>query len=115
MFDHVPLLSLLIWTPVIGAVVVLLTGGDAHADKARWLALITSIITMALCIPLYLGFNNNTYLMQFQEHLPWIPAYGIYYDLGVDGISAPLIILTVFTTLLVVIAAMKNQGLYSTE
>lgn len=108
MFDHLPLLSLLIWTPVIGAVLVLLTGGDTHAQKARWIALMTSIITLALCIPLYWGFSNNTYLMQFQEHFPWIPAYGIHYDLGVDGISAPLIILTVFTTLLVVIAAWQT-------
>jgi NADH-quinone oxidoreductase subunit M len=105
MLTHIPLLSLLIWFPILGAILVLFTGGDQNAEKARWIALFVSIITVLLCIPLYLGFNGQTYVMQFQEHLPWIPAYGIHYDLGVDGISAPLIILTAFTTLLVVIAA----------
>jgi NADH-quinone oxidoreductase subunit M len=108
MFDHIPLLSLLIWIPVTGAIAVLLTGGDKQAQKARWIALITSLLTLALCIPLYWGFSNTTYAMQFQEHHVWIPAYGIFYDLGVDGISAPLIILTIFTTLLVIIAAWQT-------
>lgn len=100
-----PLLSLLIWLPVIGAVLVLFTGGDKNASLARWIALLTSLVTLSLCIPLYRGFNGQYYTMQFQEHLQWIPVYGINYSLGVDGISAPLIILTVFTTLLVVIAS----------
>ncbi len=100
-----PLLSLLIWLPVIGAILVLFTGGDKNATVARWIALLTSLITLALCLPLYTGFDGQSYAMQFQEHLNWIPVYGINYNLGVDGISAPLIILTVFTTLLVVIAS----------
>jgi NADH-quinone oxidoreductase subunit M len=99
------LLSLLIWIPILGSVLILLTGGDKNANKARWIALITSLITVMLCIPLYLLFDNNTYLMQFQENLMWIYPFNIHYSLGVDGISAPLIMLTAFTTLLVVIAA----------
>jgi NADH-quinone oxidoreductase subunit M len=46
--------------------------------------------------------------MQFQEHFAWIPTYGMYYSLGVDGISMPLIMLTVFTTLLVVLASWQT-------
>jgi len=99
------LLSLLIWLPVVGAIVVLLTGSDKNANTARWIALITSVITLLLCIPLYMGFNGASYAMQFQEHYNWVPVYGITYSLGVDGISCPLIILTIFTTLLVVIAS----------
>jgi NADH-quinone oxidoreductase subunit M len=94
--------------PVFGAIAVLLTGGDHHANRARFIALITSLITLALCVPLYVGFDGSAYAMQFQEHLPWITAYGINYNLGVDGISAPLIILTTFTTLLVVIAGWQT-------
>jgi NADH-quinone oxidoreductase subunit M len=100
-----PLLSLLIWLPVLGAIIVLLTGSDKNANTARWIALATSIITLLLCIPLYMGFDGQSYLMQYQEHYQWVPVYGITYSLGVDGISAPLIILTIFTTLLVVIAS----------
>lgn len=99
------LLSLLIWLPVLGAIIVLVTGRDEKANRSRWIALVTSVITFSLCIPLFLGFNGHSYAMQFQEHYSWIPVYGINYNLGVDGISAPLIILTVFTTLLVVIAS----------
>jgi len=104
MLDHY-LLSLLIWIPVVGAIMVLMTGGDKHAEKARYIALFTSIITLLLCVPLYLDFSNTTFQMQFQEHLAWISTYGIHYDLGVDGISTPMIMLTAFTTLLVIIAS----------
>lgn len=100
-----PLLSLLIWIPVIGGIVVLFTGGDRYAARARVIALIFSLINIALCIPLYLHFDHHTYAMQFTENLTWIPAYGIHYALGVDGISLPLIFLTVFTTLLVILAS----------
>lgn len=104
MFLHLPLLSILIWSPIAGAIAVLFTGGDKNAHLARWIALLTSLISLSFCIPFYAAFNNTTFHMQFQEHVSWITAYGINYALGVDGISAPLIILTTFTTLLVVIA-----------
>lgn len=105
---HWPLLSLFIWLPVIGGIVVLFTGGDKNAARARYIALFFALINVALCIPLYLHFDFNTYTMQFQENVAWIPAYGIRYALGVDGISVPLIMLTVFTTLLVVLASWET-------
>lgn len=108
MLNHIPLLSLLIWLPVLGSVIVLLLSNDQHPNRARVAALITSIITVALCIPLYLGFDTSTSAMQFVEHLDWIPSYGIHYDLGADGISLPLIILTNYTTLLVILASWET-------
>lgn len=104
MFQHF-LLSILIWLPILGAAVVLATGGDEHPMRARVIALVTAVICLLLCIPLYLGYDSSTPAMQFQENLSWIPAYGIFYHLGVDGISVPLIILTNFTTILVIMAA----------
>ena len=101
-----PILSVLIWLPIVGAILVLLTGRhDVHANKARWIALIVSGMVFIVSLILYKNFDNTHYLMQFQEHHGWIPVYGINYNLGVDGISAPLIILTAFTTLLVIIAS----------
>lgn len=105
MFEHWPLLSLLIWLPVVGAVVVLLFGNDKHPNTSRTLALITSIVTLLLCVPLYLNFNESTAALQFTEHFAWIPSFNINYDLGVDGISLPLILLTCFTTLIVILAS----------
>jgi NADH-quinone oxidoreductase subunit M len=93
---------------MLGGVLVLTLGGKEHPERARVIALITALICLILCIPLYLNFNTNTYAMQFQEHVSWIPAYNINYALGVDGISLPLIILTNFTTLLVILAAWRS-------
>lgn len=105
---HLPLLSLLIWVPVLGAVLLLLFAHrDDQANLARTIALITSVVAGLLCIPLYLGFNTQTAAMQFVENLNWIPAYGIRYALGVDGISMPLILLTCFTTFIVVLSSWK--------
>lgn len=104
MWLHSSLLSLLIWLPVLGAVIVLATGGDKNANAARVIASITAIINLALCVPLYLGFDASSYAMQFQEDRLWIEAYKIHYALGVDGISLAMIILTNFTGLLVILA-----------
>ncbi len=108
MFSHIPLLSLLIWLPIAGGVAVLLTGGDENAKLARTIAIATIMISILLCVPLYLGFDNNSYKMQFTEVVPWIAAYDIKYSLGVDGISMPMIILSTFTSLVVVLAACRS-------
>jgi NADH-quinone oxidoreductase subunit M len=98
------LLSILIWLPILGGVLVLLLG-DARLQAAKWVALLTSIATLALCMPLYLGFDGSTAAYQFQQNLPWIPAFHADYHLGVDGIALPLILLTAFITVPVIIAA----------
>lgn len=105
------LLSLLIWLPIFGAFVVVAIKGDAHPNRARVVALIISLLSITLCIPLYLGFNPELSSMQFQENVPWITAFNINYALGVDGISLLLILLTIFTTLLVILSAWRSINL----
>jgi NADH-quinone oxidoreductase subunit M len=104
MLTDFPLLSLLIWLPLVGAFLVLATGGDKNANIARGIAVATAIINLLLCIPLYLGFDPGRYDMQWMEDHLWIRAYQIHYMLGIDGISLIMIMLTNFTGLLVVIA-----------
>ena len=104
MFADFPILSLAIWLPIIGGILVLTASGDKHAPMARMLSLIVSIATFIVTIPLYTQFDNSTYQMQFTETHSWISTYKIYYSLGIDGISMPLIILTSFTTVFVIIA-----------
>lgn len=99
------LLSGLIGLPLLGAILVLASNGDSHPNRARIIALITSLMTLGLAFELVAKFATDTAAMQFQEYIPWIKAYGIHYALGVDGISMPLIVLSCFTTLLVVLAA----------
>lgn len=101
---NTPILTLLIWLPLLGAVLVLCTGSDKHANSARTIAVIIAVANLLLCIPLYLGFDAGRYDMQFTEDHLWIRAYQIHYALGVDGISLIMIALTNFTGLLVVIA-----------
>jgi len=98
-----PILSVVIWLPIIGGLLVL-GSGDREPNITRWLALLVSILTFVLSIPLYTGFDVSTAQMQFVENLPWIPAFDVNYHLGVDGISMPLILLTTFVTILVIIA-----------
>ncbi len=104
MFSNV-LLSLLIWVPVLGAIPVLMFGKKGQENIARTITLIIGIITFALCLPLYFHFDTSSSAMQFREHLTWISSLNIHYDLGVDGISMPLIILTSFTNLIVILAS----------
>jgi len=98
------LLSLLIWLPVAGGLVVLFLG-DRGIRVGRWVALITSVVVFGASIPLWTGFDPSTFELQFREQLPWIPALHSTYYLGVDGISMPLILLTTLITVPVVVAA----------
>jgi NADH-quinone oxidoreductase subunit M len=97
------LLSLLIWLP-IGTGVLILLLGDRNVVAGRWLALLGSLATLALVVPLWSSFDPSTAALQFPENLPWIPRFNAAYALGVDGISMPLIVLTAFMTVPVVIA-----------
>ena len=98
-----PLLSTVVWLPIIGGALVLISG-DKSPNVSRWLALLVSVLTFAVSIPLYTQFDSSTAAMQFVEKAAWVPQFGVNYYLGVDGISMPLIILTTFITILVVIA-----------
>ncbi len=102
--SDLPLLSLVIWLPIIGGLVVLAVGAKENNSAARWSALVVSVITFLVSVPLFTAFDTSTAAMQFEEKISWIPAFNVYYHLGVDGISMPLILLTTFITVLVVIA-----------
>jgi NADH-quinone oxidoreductase subunit M len=101
---NIPLLSILTWLPIAGGI-VLLALGEQRVAAARWLALLVALLTLALCVPLYLGFDGSTAAYQLVERQPWISAFHADYHLGVDGISLPLIVLTAFITVPVIIAA----------
>jgi NADH-quinone oxidoreductase subunit M len=99
-----PILSVLIWLPIVGGVVMLALG-DRGAALGRWVALLTTAVTFGISTLLWVYFDSSTALMQFTEQLNWIPSLHSYYSLGVDGIAMPLILLTTFITPLVVIAS----------
>ena len=110
-----PLISIIIWLPVIGGIVVLLLG-DSYKEAARFAALFFASATLILCLSLVAGFDKTLASMQFVERATWIPSFNIFYHVGVDGIALPLILLTALMSLLVVIAAwqviQKNVAQY---
>ncbi len=99
-----PLLSLAIWLPIIGGVVVLATGSDRNAPLQRMISLLVAVLGFLVTIPLFTGFDTSTSQMQFVELAPWIPYFNINYFLGVDGISVLFVLLNSFITIMVVIA-----------
>ena len=102
-----PLLSLAIWLPIVGGLLVLTTGSDRNAGLARLLAMGVAVAGFLVTLPLYIGFDVTTSAMQFSELRSWIPRFNIHYRLGVDGISVLFVLLNSFITPLVVLAGWK--------
>jgi NADH-quinone oxidoreductase subunit M len=100
----VPLLSIVIWLPILAGAAVLALGSVERVQQAKVVALVATGLTFVLSIPLYTGFDLGTAQMQFVERAEWIARFNAEYYLGVDGISMPLILLTTFLTPFVVVA-----------
>ena len=99
------ILSFSIWLPIAFGVAVLFTANDNKPCLTRWLALAGSIASFLVTIPLYTHFNFADGGFQFQERFLWIASFNIHYHLGADGLAVPLILLTSFTTVIVVLSA----------
>ena len=102
--SNLPILSMLVWTPIIGGVWALIAG-DRQEQTVKYFSLAVSILTFIFSIALYYQFDNSYAGMQFVEETSWISAFDIKYHIGVDGIALPLILLTTFTTILVILSA----------
>src|SRR4030095_7891260 len=99
------LLSVAIWLPIVIGCVLLAMGRDENANTVRWIALIGSIASFLVTLPLISRFDMKTAAVQFEEKLPWIERFNVFYYLGVDGISVWFVLLTAFITVVVVISA----------
>ncbi|MDC8015245.1 NADH-quinone oxidoreductase subunit M [Tahibacter soli] len=104
MFANWPLLSLIIWLPIVAAVPTLLAG-DKRPDSARWIALAATVLTFLLSLAILPNFDASSAAMQLQEKHLWISVLNVHYHLGVDGISVALVLLTTFTSVLVIVGA----------
>ncbi|MBF0218459.1 MAG: NADH-quinone oxidoreductase subunit M [Gammaproteobacteria bacterium] len=105
MFADLPLLSITIWLPIVGGLLVLMVGSERNNGfEAKVIALLVSLVTFVASIPLFTQFDSSSWQMQFTELAPWITTVEVNYHLGVDGFSMPLILLTTFMTIIVVIA-----------
>src|SRR6185369_4352867 len=95
-----PILSSLVLLPVVGALLLLFVRGDDErsAVVVRKIALVISLLVFAETLLLWSRFNAASADFQFVERHGWIPAFGIEYFVGVDGISLLLLVLTGFLT-----------------
>src|SRR3970040_854632 len=102
--SNLPLLSLLIWLPILGGFATLAFGNE-RASAARWFATMVAVVTLALSLLLFTGFDLANPGMQFVEDREGIAPSHIRPHLGADGISAALIGLTTLTSMLVLVSA----------
>jgi NADH-quinone oxidoreductase subunit M len=98
------ILSLLIFIPIIGAILVALLPRERQ-DGLKWLAFITSLINLAVSLLLYFNFVNDAPDYQFEEIYPWIPSLNIGYHVGIDGLSLFLVLLTTFLSAISILSS----------
>lgn len=102
-----PVLSLITFLPLVGALICMtIRGEDAVvAQNARWTALWTSLITLALSLILWARFDAGTAEFQFIERAEWLPEFGVGYHMGVDGISVLFVLLSTLLTPICILAS----------
>lgn len=104
MFDSLPILSLLIFTPLAGALIVSLIPKQ-NTGLMRGVTLGVTLLVFVISLPLFFNFDNARIAFQFEEQLEWIPAMRATYHVGVDGISLLMVMLTTFLSPLVILSS----------
>jgi NADH-quinone oxidoreductase subunit M len=102
--DNFPILSTITYLPLVGALVIFLWA-TMSPETTRRVALVTSVLTFLASLVMLANFDTGTSEMQMTEHVTWLPRVGINYDMGVDGLS---VFLVVMTTLLSVLAIVQS-------
>jgi len=105
LFDNIPILSIILFLPALGAIVLALFPKSANWVKVT--AAIFSGIAFILALILFIAFDRSAGGLQFVEQATWIPAINSQYFLGVDGLSMPLFLLTTFLGFLSVFISWK--------
>ncbi|OJW25978.1 MAG: NADH-quinone oxidoreductase subunit M [Rhodospirillales bacterium 69-11] len=102
-----PILSLITWLPLVGGLVIMCVRGDEAtvASNARWTALWTSLIVLALSLVLWVQFDPQEPGFQFVENVPWLPEFHVGYRMGVDGISVLFVLLSTLLTPICILSA----------
>ena len=95
---NLPILSLLVFLPLVGAIVAPILGRGGRDQLVRQFALAVSLVTFALSIYLWMQFDATSAEYQFVERHAWLPDFGVSYHVGIDGISLLLVVLTTFLT-----------------
>jgi NADH-quinone oxidoreductase subunit M len=107
MLDGLPILSLVTFLPLIGALIIMTIRGEEAivARNARNVAMFTSCLTFVLSLELWFGFDRGSAGFQFVEQAEWLPEFDIAYHMGVDGISVLFVLLSTLLTPICVLAS----------
>ena len=105
----IPILSLTIFLPLLGAIVILLIKDDENSiNNIKKVALWTSVGVFLLSLFIWLQFDNSNPGYQFQEKFRWFNDFNFYYHIGIDGISLFMVILSTFLTPLCILASWES-------
>ena len=110
MSGSMPILSLTTFLPLVGAALILILRGEerAVARNARYVALWTSLITFAVSLVVWFQFDRSVVGFQFEENADWLPALGINYRMGIDGISMTFVLLSTLLTPVCILASWES-------
>ena len=105
----IPILSLTIFLPLLGVIVILLIKDDENSiNNIKKVALLTSVGVFLLSLFIWLQFDNSNPGYQFQEKFRWFNDFNFYYHIGIDGISLFMVILSTFLTPLCILASWES-------
>lgn len=101
------LLTILVFFPLVGVVAILLAdrAKERSDELIKWIALVTSVITLIISVVVLGNYNNAVSGLQLVDRFNWIPAWGIQYYMGVDGLSILMVLLTAFISVIAIAAS----------
>ena len=108
-----PILTLLTFVPLAGALVILVLGevpSERNDRMARWLALGSSIVSLLMTLAVWHGFQSALGSIQFEERHGWIPSLNIEYHLGVDGLGLLMLLLSAIVVPMAIFASWRIRG-----
>jgi len=97
-------LSGIVFSPLAGILIILLLPNE-KVKWIRWTAAAITAVPLALGVWIFINFDRTTPALQFVERATWIAPFNIEYYLGIDGLSVPMILLTVLLTFLCIFAS----------
>ena len=99
-----PILTIVTFLPLFGAIILLFINGEKQ-ERIKRVALAIAVIDFIISLPLFILFKSDTSEFQFVQNVPWIKEFGISYHVGIDGISLFLFLLTSFLSLICILAS----------
>lgn len=101
------LLTILVFFPLVGVIAILLADrkNEKSDEMIKWIALATSVITLVISVVVLANYNSVISGLQLVDRFDWIPAWGIQYYMGVDGLSILMVLLTAFISVIAIAAS----------